>query len=182
MNLQLFEIEGLALLKPRIFSDDRGFFFESFNQDNFNKTIGKEIKFVQDNHSFSTKNVLRGIHFQLPPFGQGKLVRVIDGEVLDVAVDLRKSSRTFGKWVSVTLSSKKNNQLWIPEGFGHGFVVKSETAHLLYKTTNYYNKESEESIIWNDKTLSIDWGIKNPNISKKDREAKDFINVSYFTK
>lgn len=182
MNLQLFEIEGLALLKPRIFSDDRGFFFESFNQDNFNKTIGKEIKFVQDNHSFSTKNVLRGIHFQLPPFSQGKLVRVIDGEVLDVAVDLRKSSRTFGKWVSVTLSSKKNNQLWIPEGFGHGFVVKSETAHLLYKTTNYYNKESEESIIWNDKTLSIDWGIKNPNISKKDREAKDFINVSYFTK
>jgi len=182
MHFQLFDIQGLILLEPKVFCDERGFFFESYNEKKFNELIENKVKFVQDNHSFSTKNVLRGIHFQLPPFDQGKLVRVIDGEVLDVAVDLRKSSRTFGKWVSVTLSSKKNNQLWIPEGFGHGFVVKSETAHLLYKTTNYYNKESEESIIWNDKTLSIDWGIKNPNISKKDREAKDFINVSYFTK
>lgn len=182
MHFQLFDIQGLILLEPKVFCDERGFFFESYNEKKFNELIENKVKFVQDNHSFSTKNVLRGIHFQLPPFDQGKLVRVIDGEVLDVAVDLRKSSSTFGKWVSVTLSSKKNNQLWIPEGFGHGFVVKSETAHLLYKTTNYYNKESEESIIWNDKTLSIDWGIKNPKISKKDREAKDFINVSYFTK
>lgn len=180
MNLQLFEIEGLALLKPRIFSDDRGFFFESFNQDNFNKTIGKEIKFVQDNHSFSTKKVLRGIHFQLPPFAQGKLVRVIDGEVLDVAVDLRRNSKTFGKWVSVILNSSENHQFWIPEGFGHGFVVISETAHFLYKTTNYYNKNSEGSIIWNDSTLNIDWGITDPIINNKDSSAKTFLESEYF--
>ena len=180
MNLQLFEIEGLALLKPRIFSDDRGFFFESFNQDNFNKTIGKEIKFVQDNHSFSTKKVLRGIHFQLPPFAQGKLVRVIDGEVLDVAVDLRRNSETFGKWVSVILNSSENHQFWIPEGFGHGFVVISETAHFLYKTTNYYNKNSEGSIIWNDSTLNIDWGITDPIINNKDSSAKTFLESEYF--
>tara|TARA_B100000941_G_scaffold218035_1_gene160844 strand:- start:363 stop:905 length:543 start_codon:yes stop_codon:yes gene_type:complete len=180
MNLQLFEIEGLALLKPRIFSDDRGFFFESFNQDNFNKTIGKEIKFVQDNHSFSTKKVLRGIHFQLPPFAQGKLVRVIDGEVLDVAVDLRRNSKTFGKWVSVILNSSENHQFWIPEGFGHGFVVISETAHFLYKTTNYYNKNSEGSIIWNDRTLNIDWGITDPIINNKDSSAKTFLESEYF--
>jgi len=180
MNLQLFEIEGLALLKPRIFSDDRGFFFESFNQDNFNKTIGKEIKFVQDNHSFSTKKVLRGIHFQLPPFAQGKLVRVIDGEVLDVAVDLRRNSKTFGKWVSVILNSSENHQFWIPEGFGHGFAVISETAHFLYKTTNYYNKNSEGSIIWNDSTLNIDWGITDPIINNKDSSAKTFLESEYF--
>lgn len=180
MNLQLFEIEGLALLKPRIFSDDRGFFFESFNQDNFNKTIGKKIKFVQDNHSFSTKKVLRGIHFQLPPFAQGKLVRVIDGEVLDVAVDLRRNSKTFGKWVSVILNSSENHQFWIPEGFGHGFVVISETAHFLYKTTNYYNKNSEGSIIWNDSTLNIDWGITDPIINNKDSSAKTFLESEYF--
>lgn len=180
MNLQLFEIEGLALLKPRIFSDDRGFFFESFNQDNFNKTIGKEIKFVQDNHSFSTKKVLRGIHFQLPPFAQGKLVRVIDGEVLDVAVDLRRNSKTFGKWVSVILNSSENHQFWIPEGFGHGFVVISETAHFLYKTTNYYNKNSEGSIIWNDSTLNIDWGVTDPIINNKDSSAKTFLESEYF--
>lgn len=180
MKIIKTKISGLFIIKPKNYKDKRGFFYESYVKKKYGNLIKKN--FCQDNVSLSKKNVLRGIHFQLPPFSQGKLVRVIDGEVLDVAVDLRKSSRTFGKWVSVTLSSKKNNQLWIPEGFGHGFVVKSETAHLLYKTTNYYNKESEESIIWNDKTLSIDWGIKNPNISKKDREAKDFINVSYFTK
>ena len=180
MNLQLFEIEGLALLKPKIFNDDRGFFFESFNEDNFNKTIGKEIKFVQDNHSFSTKKVLRGIHFQLPPFAQGKLVRVIDGEVLDVAVDLRRNSETFGKWVSVILNSSENHQFWIPEGFGHGFVVISETAHFLYKTTNYYNKNSEGSIIWNDSTLNIDWGITDPIINNKDSSAKTFLESEYF--
>ncbi|MFL2730327.1 MAG: dTDP-4-dehydrorhamnose 3,5-epimerase [Gammaproteobacteria bacterium] len=180
MNLQLFEIEGLALLKPKIFHDDRGFFFESFNEDNFNKTIGKEIKFVQDNHSFSTKKVLRGIHFQLPPFAQGKLVRVIDGEVLDVAVDLRRNSETFGKWVSVILNSSENHQFWIPEGFGHGFVVISETAHFLYKTTNYYNKNSEGSIIWNDSTLNINWGIRDPIINNKDLSAKPFLESEYF--
>lgn len=174
MNYKLFDIEGLVLLEPKVFSDERGFFFESFNEKKFNEIIGNKVKFVQDNHSFSKKNVLRGIHFQLPPFDQGKLVRVIDGEVLDVAVDLRKSSKTFGNWVSVVLSSKKNNQFWIPEGFGHGFIVRSKTAHFLYKTTNYYNKESEGSIIWNDRMLNIDWGTEEPTISNKDLLADTF--------
>ena len=180
MNFQLFEIEGLVLLKPKIYNDERGFFFESFNQDNFNKAIGIETKFVQDNHSFSSKKVLRGIHFQLPPFAQGKLVRVIDGEVLDIAVDLRKNSKTFGNWVSVILNSRENHQFWIPEGFGHGFVVMSETAHFLYKTTNYYNKSSEGSIIWNDSTLNIDWGIKDPIVNSKDLCARPFLESEYF--
>ena len=176
MNLQLFEIEGLALLKPRIFSDDRGFFFESFNQDNFNKTIGKEIKFVQDNHSFSTKNVLRGIHFQLPPFGQGKLVRVIDGEVLDVAVDIRKNSKTYGKHVSVLLSGENKRQLFVPRGFAHGFLVLSDSATVAYKVDNIYAPEYDSGIKYNDKDLNINWSLTENEIqlSLKDN------NLSFF--
>ncbi len=173
-------IPEVKIFEPKIYRDDRGFFLESFNQQFFNDCVGQEIEFVQDNHSFSSKKVLRGIHYQLPPFSQGKLVRVIEGEVLDVAVDLRKNSKNFGKWVSVILNSNEKNQFWIPEGFGHGFVVISETAHFLYKTTNYYNQSSEGSIIWNDSTLNIDWGIKDPIVSSKDSNAQPFLESKYF--
>lgn len=173
-------IPGLLLIEPKVFKDDRGYFFESFNSENFNKVLGKKIDFVQDNHSFSSKNTLRGIHFQLPPFSQGKLVRVIEGSVLDVAVDLRESSPTFKKWEAVHLDGKLKNQFWIPEGFGHGFVVLSETAHFLYKTTNYYDKDSESSVVWNDPSLKIEWGVDLPKLSDKDKMAPNLNSAKIF--
>ncbi|HDV3963059.1 TPA: dTDP-4-dehydrorhamnose 3,5-epimerase, partial [Escherichia coli] len=132
------------------FSDERGFFFESFNQKIFEEAVGRKVEFVQDNHSKSSKGVLRGLHYQLEPYAQGKLVRCVVGEVFDVAVDIRKSSSTFGKWVGVNLSSENKRQLWIPEGFAHGFLVLSETAEFVYKTTNFYSYPHERSIIWSD--------------------------------
>ena len=172
IHFRKFKIPDLLLIEPQVFKDERGLFFESFNQKEFENAIGKNITFVQDNHSKSSKGVLRGLHYQKPPFEQGKLVRVTYGEVWDVAVDLRKNSASYGKWVGEVLSAENKKQLWIPEGFAHGFVVISESAEVLYKATNYYNKESERSIIWNDESLNIQWPItKNLIISKKDLEA-----------
>lgn len=182
MNFETTSIDDLLIFEPTVYKDDRGFFMESFNSDSFSNAVGKEIKFVQDNHSFSSKNTLRGLHYQLNPFAQGKLVRVIEGKVLDVAVDLRLNSKTFGHWESVILSGENNKQFWVPEGFAHGFYVISETAHFLYKTTNFYSKNSEASIAWNDPSLNIDWNIgnKSPNLSDKDLMAPKFSDATYF--
>lgn len=165
-------IPEVVLFEPKIFGDDRGFFFESFNSKVFTQAIGHEVQFVQDNHSKSVRGVLRGIHYQIQQ-AQGKLVRVTQGTVFDVAVDLRKSSPTFGKWVGAELSAENKHQLWVPPGFGHGFVVLSDTAEFLYKTTDYYAPEHERCIIWNDPTLAIDWRIQDePKLSAKDSQGK----------
>lgn len=174
-------IPDVVLLEPKVFSDERGFFFESFNQKIFNALMGREITFVQDNHSLSAKNVLRGLHYQIEQ-PQGKLVRVIQGEIFDVAVDLRKSSPSLGKWVSARLSSNNKQQLWIPAGFAHGFIVLSETAEVLYKTTDYYAPTSEKTILWDDTQLSIDWPLNgsSPIISNKDRQAVQFKHAPLY--
>ena len=167
-------IPDLFIIEPKIFGDGRGFFFESFNNNTFNKAVGRDVKFVQDNHSKSSKNVLRGLHYQLPPKAQGKLVRVTQGEVFDVAVDVRKNSPTFGQWVGEILSAENKKQLWIPEGFAHGFLTLSDTAEFLYKTTDYYAPELERSIIWNDETLGINWPLIEgipPILSEKDKSS-----------
>jgi dTDP-4-dehydrorhamnose 3,5-epimerase len=164
-------IPDVVLFEPRVFGDDRGFFYESFNQRQFDEAIGRPAKFVQDNHSRSVKNVLRGLHYQIKQ-PQGKLVRVAAGEVFDVAVDLRKSSPTFGKWVGEILSAENKRQLWVPEGFAHGFVVLSESAEFLYKTTDYYAPEFERSILWNDPAIGIRWPIDGePQLSAKDTQG-----------
>lgn len=167
-------IPDVIVLEPKVFSDERGFFFESFNQQLFNEVVGQNVTFVQDNHSKSTRNVLRGLHYQMPPKEQGKLVRVIQGEVFDVAVDIRKGSPSRGQWVAEVLSAENKKQLWIPVGFAHGFLTLSETAEFLYKTTDYYAPEQERSIRWNDPILAIDWPCQGPFLSAKDREARAF--------
>ncbi|EEY7873877.1 TPA: dTDP-4-dehydrorhamnose 3,5-epimerase [Escherichia coli] len=161
MNVIKTEIPDVLIFEPKVFGDERGFFFESFNQKVFEEAVGRKVEFVQDNHSKSSKGVLRGLHYQLEPYAQGKLVRCVVGEVFDVAVDIRKSSSTFGKWVGVNLSAENKRQLWIPEGFAHGFLVLSETAEFLYKTTNYYHPESDRGIIWDDKEIGIVWPCKS---------------------
>ena len=173
-------IPDVFLLEPRIFDDRRGFFFESFNQAQFEEAIGKPVAFVQDNQSYSVKNVLRGLHYQIPR-PQGKLVRVVQGEVFDVAVDLRENSNTFGQWLGEILSADNKRQLWIPEGFAHGFVVLSETASVLYKTTDYYVPSSERCILWNDRTLGIEspQGIQ-PILSPKDAQGSAFDQAVVF--
>jgi dTDP-4-dehydrorhamnose 3,5-epimerase len=169
MKATRLEIPEVILFEPKVFGDERGFFYESFNQQKFNELSGLNVQFVQDNHSKSQKGVLRGLHYQLPPKAQGKLVRVVQGEVFDVAVDIRKSSPTFGQWVSAILSAENKQQLWIPEGFAHGFLTLSETAEFLYKTTDYYAPEMERCIIWNDERISIDWPLEEyPSLSSKD--------------
>ena len=173
------EFKGLFLISPQIFNDYRGSFYESWNKSVFNKKINSEVNFVQDNHSSSIKGVLRGLHYQTKPFPQGKLVRCISGKIFDVAVDLRNNSKTFGNWFGVELSSKNKKQLWIPEGFAHGFLTISNSAEVLYKTTHYWNKDCEKSIRWDDKTLDIKWPLYKVNrefplISIKDEEAKNF--------
>jgi dTDP-4-dehydrorhamnose 3,5-epimerase len=182
MKVTPLKIPDVMMIEPKVFSDDRGFFFESFNQDLFEKAINREVNFVQDNHSRSSRGALRGLHFQLPPRAQGKLVRVIQGEVFDVAVDLRKSSPTFGQWVGFTLSDNNKTQLWIPEGFAHGFLTLSDTAEFLYKTTEFYSPDDERSILWNDPILKIEWPETNDLIFKsKDSEAPHFDrNERYF--
>jgi dTDP-4-dehydrorhamnose 3,5-epimerase len=176
-----FKIPDLLLIQPEVFNDNRGFFFESFNQKDFEAAVGRQVNFVQDNHSKSSQGVLRGLHYQKHPCEQGKYVRVVQGEVWDVAVDLRKNSNTFGEWVGEYLSAENKKQLWIPEGFAHGFVVVSEFAEVLYKVTSFYNKEHDQSIIWNDEILNIKWPISsNLIISKKDSEAKSFKDADYF--
>ncbi len=174
-------IPGVLLIEPEVFGDDRGLFFESFNQKRFEEALGHKINFVQDNHSKSVKGVLRGLHYQLPPKAQGKLVRVTQGEVFDVAVDLRQSSPTFGKWVSEIISADNKKQMWIPEGFAHGFLTLSDTAEFLYKTTDFYSKDHEQAIIWDDETIGIDWPMKDVSLSSKDNGALSFKEAKYFS-
>lgn len=174
-------IKDLLIFEPKVFSDERGFFFESFNQQHFiERDI--DVKFVQDNQSFSKYGTLRGLHFQREPFAQAKLVRVIQGEVFDVAVDLRKDSETFGKYFSIILSSDNKKQLFIPRGFAHGFVVLSETAEFLYKCDNYYSKEHEGGIKFDDESLGIDWVLSEDQfiVSDKDKELGPFVEKYYF--
>jgi dTDP-4-dehydrorhamnose 3,5-epimerase len=170
------EIKGLIEIFPKVFGDQRGFFLETFNASRYNDIL-RNVQFVQDNFSSSNKGVLRGLHFQNPPYTQGKLVQVITGSALDVAVDLRRNSETYGQHVKVLLSSEKRNQFWIPEGFAHGFLALEDNTIFSYKCTNYYNPQSEVTILWNDRNLKIDWQIDNPIISPKDKEGvlfKDF--------
>jgi dTDP-4-dehydrorhamnose 3,5-epimerase len=168
-------IPDVVRVEPKIFGDDRGFFFESFNHAQFVAAIGRDVQFVQDNHSRSVKNVLRGLHYQLRPKAQGKLVRIVVGAVFDVAVDIRKSSPTFGQWVGEILSAENNAQMWIPEGFAHGFVVLSDKVDVLYKTTDYYSPEHERCIIWDDPTIGIQWPFEGPPVlSGKDQQGTTF--------
>ena len=170
MNVIKTAIPDVLIFEPKVFGDERGFFFESFNHKLFEEAVGHSVTFVQDNHSKSSKGVLRGLHYQLPPHAQGKLVRCVAGEVFDVAVDIRKNSPTFGQWVGVRLSGENKRQLWIPEGFAHGFLTLSDTAEFLYKTTSYYNQQSERGIIWDDPELNINWNeIIFPMLSEKDK-------------
>jgi dTDP-4-dehydrorhamnose 3,5-epimerase len=173
-------ISDVLILEPKVFGDARGFFFESFNARDFAQATGLQVEFVQDNHSKSAKGVLRGLHYQIQ-HPQGKLVRVTEGEVFDVAVDLRKASSTFGKWVGVTLSADNHCQLWVPPGFAHGFVVLSERAQFLYKTTDYWYPEHERSLLWNDPTVGIDWPIDfAPQLAAKDAAGKPLGDAECF--
>jgi dTDP-4-dehydrorhamnose 3,5-epimerase len=173
-------LPDVLILEPKVFGDERGFFFESFNARQFAEATGLHPEFVQDNHSRSAKGVLRGLHYQVQQ-AQGKLVRVTAGEVFDVAVDLRRSSPTFGQWVGVHLSAENKRQVWVPEGFAHGFVVLSEFAEFLYKTTDYYAPEHERSIRWDDPTLAIDWPlIDAPQLSAKDQAGLNFQDAPVF--
>ncbi|MBS4709783.1 dTDP-4-dehydrorhamnose 3,5-epimerase [Aeromonas caviae] len=174
MNVIKTEIPDVLIFEPKVFGDERGFFFESFNQKLFEEVVGYPVTFVQDNHSKSSQGVLRGLHYQLPPHAQGKLVRCVAGEVFDVAVDIRTSSPTFGQWVGVHLSAENKRQLWIPEGFAHGFVTLSESADFLYKTTDYYHRESEGSICWNDSDINIEWPVEGVLLSEKDKTSQSF--------
>jgi len=180
MQITPTAIPDVLILEPKSFGDDRGFFYESFNERRFTELTGVKTSFVQDNHSKSAKNVLRGLHYQIQQ-PQGKLVRVVAGEVFDVAVDLRKSSPTFGHWVGVLLSGENKRQLWVPEGFAHGFVVTSDSAEFLYKTTNYYAPEFERSLIWNDPTIGIEWPADLvPQLSAKDQVGKLLADADVF--
>ncbi|MCV3290890.1 dTDP-4-dehydrorhamnose 3,5-epimerase [Aeromonas media] len=182
MNVIKTAIPDVLIFEPKIFGDERGYFFESFNHKLFEEAVGYPVNFVQDNHSKSSKGVLRGLHYQLPPHAQGKLVRCVAGEVFDVAVDIRKSSPTFGQWVGVHLSGENKRQLWIPEGFAHGFVTLSETAEFLYKTTNYYCVASDRGVAWNDEQLAVTWPVEGINLilSDKDQKQPIFKLAEYF--
>jgi dTDP-4-dehydrorhamnose 3,5-epimerase len=175
MNVVATALPEVLMIEPKVFGDDRGFFFESFNERAFEAAVGRRVAFVQDNHSRSVRHVLRGLHFQIEQT-QGKLVRVVSGAVYDVAVDLRRSSPRFGQWVGVELSEANRRQLWIPEGFGHGFVVTSDSADFLYKTTDYWSPKAERCIVWNDPVLAIDWPLAGaaPIVSAKDQSGSSF--------
>jgi dTDP-4-dehydrorhamnose 3,5-epimerase len=174
-------IADVKIIEPRVFGDERGFFFESFTQNKFEAAIGRAVNFVQDNHSRSLKGVLRGLHYQLPPHAQAKLVRCTLGEVFDVAVDIRRSSSTFGHWVGVHLSAENKRQLWIPEGFAHGFITLSDTAEFLYKTTDYYAPQSDACIMWDDTDIGIEWPIEDsPQLSPKDQQGKPLKEAEVF--
>lgn len=177
MKITSLAIPDVKLLEPKVFGDERGFFFESFNQKSFEEAIGRQVSFVQDNHSRSARGVLRGLHYQVRQ-AQGKLVRVVQGEVFDVAVDLRKGSKTFGQWVGEILSAENKRQLWVPEGFAHGFIVLSDSAEFLYKVTRYYAPEHERSILWNDAALAIAWPANvQPILSDKDANGVRFADA-----
>jgi dTDP-4-dehydrorhamnose 3,5-epimerase len=181
MEFERLNIPEVILFKPKIFKDERGFFFESFKTPIFKEATGLALDFLQDNHSQSEKGVLRGLHYQLPPHAQGKLVRVTRGEVYDVAVDIRRSSPTFGKHVGVRLSDQNHHQLWVPPGFAHGFIALSDTADFLYKTTDLYHPGSERSIRYDDPTLNITWHFDGtPKVAPKDLNAVSFLKADYF--
>jgi len=182
MKIQATSIPDALVIEPQVFGDDRGFFFESFNQRIWQEQTGLKTRFVQENHSRSSRNVLRGLHYQIQ-HPQGKLVRVVVGEVFDVAVDIRQSSATFGSWVGQHLTAENKKQFWVPEGFAHGFVVLSDVAEFLYLTTDYYAPEHERAILWNDPDLNIDWPLQGqePNLSAKYREASLFKNADLFS-
>ena len=182
MNVISTSISEVLVIEPKVFGDSRGFFFESFNHKNFNQATGLDVKFVQDNHSRSVKDVLRGLHYQIRQ-PQGKLVRVVRGQVFDVAVDIRRSSPSFGQWVGVELTEDNYRQLWVPPGFAHGFYVLSDTADFLYKTTDYYLPELERSLLWNDPTVAVSWPIQadvSPIVSAKDKIAPKLTNAELF--
>ena len=180
MQVTPTSIADVLIIEPKVFGDDRGFFFESFNQAGFEKTVGRPVSFVQDNHSKSAKNVLRGLHYQIQR-PQGKLVRVVAGEVFDVVLDIRKSSPTFGSWVGEILSAENKKQLWIPEGFAHGFLVLSDSAEFLYKTTDYWFPDHERCIAWNDPVASIEWPLQGkPALSTKDQHGVSLNNAEVF--
>ncbi|QJT30047.1 dTDP-4-dehydrorhamnose 3,5-epimerase [Aeromonas media] len=182
MNVIKTAIPDVLIFEPKVFGDERGFFFESFNHKLFEEAVGYPVTFVQDNHSKSSQGVLRGLHYQLPPHAQGKLVRCVAGEVFDVAVDIRKSSPTFGQWVGFHLSGENKRQLWIPEGFAHGFLTLTDAAEFLYKTTDYYEPSAERSILWNDARLAIAWPITSPGplLSSKDTLSSTFEVAELF--
>lgn len=181
MKVTLTAIPDVLVIEPKVFGDARGFFFESYNRKAFKEATGLDVDFVQDNHSKSVKGVLRGLHYQLPPKTQGKLVRVVQGEVFDVAVDLRKSSATFGRWVGELLTAENRKQLWIPPGFAHGFLTLSATAEFLYKTTDYYSPEHERCICWDDPLIAIAWPLPAmPRVSEKDASGRQFSGVETF--
>lgn len=166
--------EGLKIIEPKVFGDHRGYFIESFNEKKFNESLGIDVHFVQDNESMSGENILRGLHFQNPPFAQGKLVRVVKGAVIDVVVDLRRNSKTFGQHFQIELNEHNKLQFWIPEGFAHGFASLENDTIFQYKCTGYYSPENEVSILWNDADLAIDWKISSPIISEKDKNGLTF--------
>lgn len=173
MNFVKTEIEGLVIIEPKIFKDDRGYFFESYNEKVFSEN-GINTKFVQDNQSSSQKDVLRGLHFQNPPYAQEKLVSVIKGSVLDVVVDIRRNSPTYGEYLAIVLSEENKKMFYIPEGFAHGFLTLEENTIFTYKCSNFYNKNSEDAILWNDEDINIDWRVANPILSEKDKDAQKF--------
>lgn len=181
MNIIKTDIPNVLIIEPKVFGDERGFFYESFNQKAWEETTGLKTRFVQDNHSRSVKGVLRGLHYQLPPAAQGKLVRALVGEIFDVAVDIRKSSPNFGKWVGHKLSAENKLQMWIPEGFAHGFLTLSPFAEVSYKATNYYSPGSERGIRWNDASLAINWPVSiDRSLSDKDATAPLFQDSDLF--
>lgn len=183
MEIMETNLKEVKIVIPKIFDDMRGIFYESFNQKVFNNLIGRELTFVQDNHSISKNGVLRGLHFQKPPSAQGKLIRVTKGKIFDVAVDIRKHSPSFGNWVGVLLSSKNKKMLWIPEGFAHGFVALNELTEVNYKTTDYYNPRTEETIRWDDPFLNISWPLKiKPSLSQKDKNAPSLLDYMKINK
>lgn len=180
MKLTPLDIPDVILIEPQVFGDERGFFFESFNARQFAELAGVSPEFVQDNHSKSSKGVLRGLHYQLPPHAQGKLVRVIQGEVFDVAVDIRKNSPTFGQWVGQCLTAENKKQMWIPEGFAHGFLTLSDTAEFLYKTTSHYAPGFERCISWNDPSINVEWPLKDVVLSGKDQQGQFLKDADVF--
>lgn len=180
MNVIKTDIPDVLIFEPKVFGDDRGFFFESFNQRVFEQAVGRQINFVQDNHSRSSQGVLRGLHYQLSPSAQAKMVRCLHGAIYDIAVDIREGSSTFGQWVGVELSAENKKQIWIPEGFAHGFIALKDDSEILYKTNNYYSKENERAIRWDDSQLAIEWPIDPLIISEKDNQACFFNEAQIF--
>ena len=182
MQITPTALPGVLILEPRVFGDERGFFLESFNQRAFDAALGHTVTFVQDNHSRSQRGVLRGLHYQLPPHAQGKLVRVVRGSAFDVAVDIRRGSATFGRWAGATLDGASHRQMWIPPGFAHGFLALDDDTHFLYKTADYYDRESERAIAWNDPAIGIDWPTQGsaPLLAAKDAAAPRLAEAQTF--